>query len=193
MIERVLPFLIAGCVADGPTRDNVTGDLLEEHAALVVERGSLRADVWLSGQLVRSVAHLSAVGRDDRAAFTPGAVSRFYAVLGACAALGLGLAAASAQLVNAGSGGPQVVALTLTALGVAILAGYLAAAVARQVPLAGALGTAAAAMLAAIATYRMDEVHTGIAVWIGWSLLAVPAILAGALLRVRRTLSASLP
>jgi hypothetical protein len=178
----VLDTVLVGLNVDRGVRDAVTGDLLEERAAVAAVHGERRADRWLRRQILLSTLQFV------RSAVWDGGLRLVAAIVGAALAallaisLSIGVSAALwyALLSPEAIGRLTIVAFAID-LAYAAGGGYLAARFGRAAPLGaaflfGILGVSLSSMLVSEAPgwYR-----------IALLLLLIPATVTGGWLRAR--------
>lgn len=183
MSPELLETVLAGLAVDRDLRDAITGDLLEERAALAAAGGERAADRWLRSQVLRSVPAFAQAG------FRGGGFRLLAATVAAALAamllVGL-LLDASAPLWSAlvspqAIGGWLFVALALD-LAFGAAGGYLAALLGRAAPLAAAFLFGVFGLALTLASDLDGQVwyRTALVVFL------VPATLTGGWLRSRR-------
>jgi hypothetical protein len=164
-------------------REAVLGDLAEGFAARVAEHGPAAARRWYCGQAVRSAPPLVAATWWAAPGRRAGPVGRrAAAAVGGAVVLQVVHQTAQAltgwALVAAGlaANGPALPAASLLAgAGCAVLAGALAARVARAAPLAGALALATACAALAATGMLLNGGVTPLWYWGGLQLVVLPS------------------
>jgi hypothetical protein len=178
----ILEIVLAGLNVDRSLRDAITGDLIEEHAALAAVHGERSADRWMRQQILRSVPVFV------HAAVRNGGFRLLAALVGAALAalLAVGLMiGASAALLSALVSPQTIGRLTILAFAIDLTygaaGGYLAARLGRAAPLGaafvfGVLGVSLTLMSG-------GDAHS----WYGPALqvLLIPATVTGGWLRAR--------
>lgn len=190
MIERFLAIIVASTVRDTDLRDAVAGDLLEEYEVRASSGGSSAATRWLLREVVTSLPHFMAlsphVSHDCQSLRF---ALRFYGSLAGLVAVSAGLWQ-SVELSGrmAHSGASAALALLVLALD-GLVAGAVAAVITPRAPLLAALGAATMCAGIAAGSLLLSE-HSASPWYIGASVPVLSsALVAGALARVRSTLS----
>jgi hypothetical protein len=179
----ILDTVLVGLNVDRDLRDAITGDLLEERAALAAVHGERRADHWMRHQIFLSVLEFA------QAAVWDGGFRLLAAIAGAAFAALLAvslLIGATAGLVSALLSPETIGRLTMVAFAIDLAygaaGGYLAARLGRAAPLGaafvfGVLGVSLTLLLAGDAAgwYRL-----------ALQLLLIPATVSGGWLRACR-------
>src|SRR5205823_1158548 len=137
----VAELVLAGTVRDPALRETIAGDLAEDHATVVRERGRWRGGWWLIRQLAISLPYLTALRADALWPCDARRIAALYGRMAIVAAVSVALAelalAATARLPLAVAAPSLVVA--------AVVVGFALARSARRAPLvasmaAGVLG-----------------------------------------------------
>lgn len=185
MIRRLVSLILAGSVADDALRDAIAGDLIEDHAIIVSERGLLSAELWLVRQLVASFPHFASLAsRESRPGMPCGGlawVARFYGTLGVLvamsAALAFGFAWTAARLVD------SLLLLSVASMAGSALGGFAAAHIARRAPLVAALAVGVMCAGIGVGALLLGDVHAPHAPWTALQFSIIPAALFGGLFR----------
>lgn len=182
MSPSVLDTVLVGLNVDRDLRDAITGDLIEERAALAAVQGERRADRWMRRQILLSVLEFI------QSAVWDGGFRLLAASVGAALAALLAISlsiGASAALMYALLSPETIGRLTIVAFAIDLAygaaGGYLAARLGRAAPLGAAL---VFGILGVSLTWTSGAEAPG---WyrMALQLLLIPATVTGGWLRAR--------
>jgi len=186
--RRLVALILAGSVADDGLRDAIAGDLIEDHAIIVAQRGRIAAEFWLVRQLVVSFPHfasLASLGSRPRAScFRLAWVARFYGLLGVLVAMSAALAVGFAWI--AARSADSLLLLSVASMAGAALGGFAAAHIARRAPLVAALAVGVMCAGIGVGALLLGDVHAPHAPWTALQFSIIPAAVFGGLFRARQ-------
>lgn len=178
----VLETVLAGLNVERGLRDAITGDLIEERAAVAAIRGERSADRWMRQQILRSLPFLL------QAAVRTGGVRLLAGIVGAAVATLLAIClmiGVSATLLSALVSPETLGRLTIVAFAIDLVygaaGGYLAARLGRAAPLGAALLFGVFGV--SLTLIWSGDTHVGYRTAL--QLLLIPATLIGGWLRAR--------